>query len=269
MDEARLQQLWDEIWELLDADQTEEAIARTLRALNHEGEEPELRYLLGVGLLDAGEPGAAIPELELATAELTDSGDAFAALAWARFRTCRFDEASEAVEAALVMEPDLADAHQLAGLLAEREGDEVRARREFGTARRLDPESYPKAFEMKEEDFLGVARGVIAELDDEIREVLDDSAFFVQPFPDEELLVDSDPPLDPQLLGLFVGRSLLERSVADSGAMPNTLYLFQNNLQRSATTRDELEDEIRITVLHEIGHHLGWDEDDLEERGLE
>jgi predicted Zn-dependent protease with MMP-like domain len=56
--------------------------------------------------------------------------------------------------------------------------------------------------------------------------------------------------------------------VQDSGAMPNTLYLFQNNLERLCTTRAELEEEIRVTALHEIGHHLGWDEDDLAERGL-
>jgi predicted Zn-dependent protease with MMP-like domain len=47
------------------------------------------------------------------------------------------------------------------------------------------------------------------------------------------------------------------------------MYLFHRNLERAATTREELEEEIRITVLHEIGHHLGWDEKDLEERGLQ
>ena len=70
------------------------------------------------------------------------------------------------------------------------------------------------------------------------------------------------------LLGLFVGRSLMDQSVQDSGALPNTLYLFQNNLERVASSREDLEEEIRITVLHEIGHHLGWDEDELAERGL-
>jgi predicted Zn-dependent protease with MMP-like domain len=46
------------------------------------------------------------------------------------------------------------------------------------------------------------------------------------------------------------------------------MYLFQKNLERAAASREELEEEIRITVLHEIGHHLGWDEEELEARGL-
>ena len=81
-------------------------------------------------------------------------------------------------------------------------------------------------------------------------------------------MTSEEDPLDPQLLGLFIGRSLLEQSVQDSGSLPNTLYLFQNNLERAATSRSELEHEIRVTVLHEIGHHLGWNEEDLAERGL-
>jgi predicted Zn-dependent protease with MMP-like domain len=268
VDEARIEELWQEIWELLEAGRTEDAVARVLRALNEEGDEPELRYLLGVALLDADEPEAAIPELEQAADADPDWADPQAALGWANFRTGRYDEANDAADRSVQLDSGLADAHQLRGLLAERAGDDVKARREFAAARRIDPERFPKPFEMREEEFLETAKGVIAELEPEIREVLDDSAFFVQPFPAEELLRDTEPPLDPQILGLFVGRSLVERSVNDSGTLPNTLYLFQRNLERSVTTREELEEEIRITVLHEIGHHLGWDEDELSERGL-
>jgi predicted Zn-dependent protease with MMP-like domain len=121
---------------------------------------------------------------------------------------------------------------------------------------------------MNEDEFLAVAQHAVDELDPEIREVLEDTAFFVQPLPPEELLKDCVPPLDPQLLGLFVGHNLLERTVQDSGRLPNTMYLFQKNLERAVSSREELEEEIRITVLHEIGHHLGWDEEDLEKRGL-
>ena len=47
------------------------------------------------------------------------------------------------------------------------------------------------------------------------------------------------------------------------------ITLFQHNLERFATTRDELIEEIRVTVLHEVGHLLGLDEDELYERGLD
>ena len=268
MDETRIDELWDEVWKLLEEGRSDDAVTRVLRALNDEGEEPELRYLLGVSLLDADEPVAAIGELEQAVAAGPEWAEARVALAWALFRSCRFEDASEAAAQAVGLDEKAADAHHLLGLIAEREGDDVGARREFGHARRLDPERYPKPVTMREDEFLAAAQAVVAELDPEIRTVLENSSLFVQPFPAEELLRESDPPLDPQILGLFVGESLLERSDGDSGAMPNAIYLFQRNVERAATNREELEEEIRITVLHEIGHHLGWDEDELEERGL-
>lgn len=268
MDETRIDELWDEIWALLEEGRSDAAVTRALKALNEEGDEPELRYLLGVALLDADEPEAAASELETATDAGSDWPEAHSALAWAYYRACRFEDAADAVEAALELDAKSADAHHLRGLLAERMGNDAVARRELAMSTRLDPERYPKPVEMREEEFLAVAKAVVAELDPEIRRVLDGAALFVQPFPAEDLLRDSDPPLDPQILGLFTGQSLVERSVGDSGAMPNTIYLFQRNLERSAATREELEEEIRVTVLHEIGHHLGWDEDELEERGL-
>ena len=268
MDDARIDEIWDEIWAFLEEGRSEEAVARALRALNEEGDEPEIRYLLGVGLLDANEPEAAMPELEQAVSASPDWAEAHAALGWARFRSGEIEAATESADDALRLTSNLPDAHELRGLLAERAGDDDRARRELAIARRLDSDRYPKPIEMSEDEFLAVAQDAVAELDDDIKEILEETSFFVQPFPADELLRESDPPLDPQILGLFVGRSLLERSVAESGTMPNTMYLFQRNLERSAATREELEEEIRITVLHEIGHHLGWDEEELEARGL-
>jgi predicted Zn-dependent protease with MMP-like domain len=268
MDEARLEEIWDEVWTLLQDGRSDAATSRVLAILNDEGDAPELRYLLGVSLMDLDEVHAAISELENATGQDPGWPDPHAALAWAYFRACRFDEAQEMVDGVLQMEPELAEGHQLQGLLAERAGDEDGAATAFAEARRLDPERYPDAVHMDEEEFLEVAREAVRELDESILEVLEETSFFVQNVPARDLLVESEPPLDPQLLGLFVGRSLLEQSVHDSGALPNAMYLFQRNLERGASTRGELEEEIRITVLHEIGHHLGWGEEELEARGL-
>lgn len=268
MNEERIEELWGEIWTLLEAGRSDEAAAAAFRALGEDGDAPEFRYLLGLSLLDLDEVEAALPELERTVDAAPEWGAAQSALAWAWFRLCRFEEAREHVARALELESELADAHHLTGLLAERDGDEGRSLVSFAEARRLDPERFPEPYSMGEDDFLRVAQSVIDELDPEIRRTLDGAPFFVQPFPAEELLTSEDPPLDPQLLGLFVGRSLMDQSVQDSGALPNTLYLFQKNLERSVASRRELEEEIRITVLHEIGHHLGWDEEDLAERGL-
>jgi predicted Zn-dependent protease with MMP-like domain len=53
------------------------------------------------------------------------------------------------------------------------------------------------------------------------------------------------------------------------GALPATIQLFRCNLARVASDREELLEEVRVTLLHEIGHYLGLDEDDLEARGLD
>ena len=72
---------------------------------------------------------------------------------------------------------------------------------------------------------------------------------------------------DELLLGLYHGRPLTERSVEHSGTMPDVIYVFQEDVEQASDTEDELVEQVRITVLHEIGHHFGLDEDDLDELG--
>ena len=264
----RVDVLWEEIWNLLEEGRADQAVAAALKGLGETGEIPEMRFLLGIALLEMDESQASAVELEKAV-ELDPSwAQAYEALAWARFRGCHFAAAGDAVAAALELDPTLADSHHLHGLLIERAGMDDEAEESFAEARRLDSERYPEPVEMDEDEFLEIAQQAVADLDEEIRDVLEETAFFVQPFPSDDLLAGADPALDPQILGLFHGQNRLDQSVHDSGSLPNTMYLFHRNLQRAVTTREELEEEIRITVLHEIGHHLGWDEEDLEERGL-
>ena len=54
-----------------------------------------------------------------------------------------------------------------------------------------------------------------------------------------------------------------------SGELPPAIFLYQKNLERSCRTRAELIEQIEVTVLHEVGHLVGLDEDDLEARGLD
>ena len=51
--------------------------------------------------------------------------------------------------------------------------------------------------------------------------------------------------------------------------LPASIVLFQRNLERFARDREELAEEIRVTLVHEVGHFLGLDEDELYERGLD
>lgn len=73
------------------------------------------------------------------------------------------------------------------------------------------------------------------------------------------------------LCGLHTGTMLTERSIEHSGDLPTDLHLFREGIVEAAggwsQPRERLREEIRITLLHEIGHHFGLDEDDLDRLG--
>lgn len=70
-------------------------------------------------------------------------------------------------------------------------------------------------------------------------------------------------------LGLFEGSSLLESENGDFESMPRVRIFLRNIWEWVEEDEMEFREETRITYLHEIGHFLGWDEDQVEARGLE
>jgi predicted Zn-dependent protease with MMP-like domain len=75
---------------------------------------------------------------------------------------------------------------------------------------------------------------------------------------------------DPEgegILGIYEGVSLLERGTDYSGFLPDRIVVFMRPHLEMGLSRDDLRDEIRKTVLHEIAHHLGIDDDRLHELG--
>lgn len=77
---------------------------------------------------------------------------------------------------------------------------------------------------------------------------------------------DRSPPDEPDLYGLYLGAPLDEPWAAD-GALPPMIAVYMYPLVDDCATEQELVDEVRITVLHELGHHLGMDEDQLDALG--
>ncbi len=67
------------------------------------------------------------------------------------------------------------------------------------------------------------------------------------------------PPEDPNLLGLYDGVALTEREANHTG-LPDRILLFRGPLLDMADSVAELEEEIRITVVHELAHHFGFDD---------
>lgn len=73
---------------------------------------------------------------------------------------------------------------------------------------------------------------------------------------------------DDDLLGLYEGVSLIDRHVGDLEPVADSITLFRIPLMESCRTMEELHEEIRITLLHELGHYFGFEENELEKRGL-
>jgi predicted Zn-dependent protease with MMP-like domain len=80
------------------------------------------------------------------------------------------------------------------------------------------------------------------------------------------LVADRDPE-DPELLGLYQGIALTERDSTYAGALPDTITIFRDSLLEICETEEDVVEEVAITVIHEIAHHFGIDDDRLHELG--
>lgn len=93
----------------------------------------------------------------------------------------------------------------------------------------------------------------------ELMRLLDNVVFFVEDEPPED---------DPDLLGIYDGTPLTERGAGwAAGALPDRITIFRGPLTRMCQDRDELLDEIAVTVVHEIAHHFGIDDARLHQLG--
>ena len=91
----------------------------------------------------------------------------------------------------------------------------------------------------------------------------------VEDWPDPDLMEEITGDRDEVLYGLFVGTPLPEQSYDDWGALPPVIRLFQGPLEEDFPDPKDLEREIEITLVHEIAHFMGFDEEILTEYGYD
>ncbi|MBM3991225.1 MAG: metallopeptidase family protein [Planctomycetes bacterium] len=154
-------------------------------------------------------------------------------------------------------------------LLADLDGDFGRADRLLRDAQRLDPQGFPSPQRLSESEFDRVLHQSIARLPDEFRAALEHVPVIVEPMPARELCGDDPRETPPDLLGLFTGAPLSESGPESAPDLPPTIHLFQRNLERACNSRRELAEQVEVTLYHELGHYLGFDEDGVSELGLE
>jgi len=256
----------ESIHDALTADDPERALTIAIEALESpEGEDPVIRYLGGKALLDLGRTADAVAWLGRAVELDPDDPEFRVELAVALYHACRFEEARLQARAALAADESFADAHEIAAVLSEREGRFEEAERGFARAAALDPERCPAPRRLSREEFESEIVAAGERLSAEFRKHLSDVVVTVEDLPSDDVLLDDDPPLDPELCGLFVGTPLGERSAfSPGGELPPRILLFQRNLERFFPDPEELREEIAVTLHHELGHYLGLDEEELE-----
>ena len=81
------------------------------------------------------------------------------------------------------------------------------------------------------------------------------------------VLIADRHPDDPEVLGLYEGIALTERDTTYAGVLPDTITIFREPLLEICDDEAELVEEVAITVIHEIAHHFGIDDDRLQELG--
>lgn len=114
---------------------------------------------------------------------------------------------------------------------------------------------------------------VLAALPDAVHEILDEVPLYVEDYPSLGLMKQLQIQHRSDLCGLYTGVPLNAKTIEDSGALSDAVQIFREGIiaQTVAIAGDlnleELRNQIRITILHELGHYHGLDEDDLQELG--
>ena len=117
-----------------------------------------------------------------------------------------------------------------------------------------------------EKEFDRIVKRAIRRIPKEIGQHLNNLVISVRKRPSKEIVREME--LEPgELLGIFQGVPLTERSITSPPLFPDAIVLFQEPLEEMCRNADELEEQIEITVVHEIAHFVGMEEERLKELG--
>lgn len=171
------------------------------------------------------------------------------------------------LEKVVAADPKHADAHHALALAHEASDDFARMAEHFLAVRRLDEASDRRVGlgSKSDLDFIErVATQVLESVPEEFRERLRDIPIVLEPRPSEGIVAEG---FDPRAFGLFEG---LEDADQDRLAVaPTRIVLFCSNLLAAFPEDEQLAEQIEITILHEVGHFFGLDEDGVARLGLE
>ena len=112
--------------------------------------------------------------------------------------------------------------------------------------------------------FRRLVEQALERLPDEFQARLQNVAVVIEDWPSRALLRDLDVPEDELLFGLYEGLPLTEWGRDDMVRIPDRIRIFQGPIEEACATDEEIVAEVRTTVLHEVGHHFGLSDEDLD-----
>ncbi len=122
--------------------------------------------------------------------------------------------------------------------------------------------SSSKGFSRGEKVFEKLVREAVASLPEELKDQLENVA----------MIIEEDPPAQPvpgedsgeDLLGLYHGIMKKDRGLGYGNVLPDQIIIYRRPLERMSSTLDDLRENVRQTVVHEVGHYFGFDEEELQ-----
>ncbi|RMB66649.1 metallopeptidase family protein [Corynebacterium macginleyi] len=90
---------------------------------------------------------------------------------------------------------------------------------------------------------------------------------FVRKMRNLVILVEEENPDVPTMLGLYEGVALPHRTFDHTGYLPDAIFIYRRALQRWSTSEEDLAEQVKVTVFHELGHYFGLEEHELHELG--
>jgi len=122
-------------------------------------------------------------------------------------------------------------------------------------------------YPVSKKEFENIVQRAISDLPQPFSDFLEEVPIEIHTRPSAKLLRELGMAQDELLMGLYRGVDRTRRRVEDSGRLPDVIYIFQEDHEVVCDRREQLIEEVRKTVLHEIGHHFGMSEQDLDELG--
>jgi len=120
---------------------------------------------------------------------------------------------------------------------------------------------------LSNEEFERVVEEAIESIPPGFDQYLDEIAIDIEDMPDQAICDEVGVRDRRHLLGLYRGTPLTRRQVEQPYRYPERIVIYQRNIERQCRSRRQMVQQIRKTVLHEIGHHFGLNERQLRELG--